>query len=208
MPFDYVLLTRHARSVYNERHVLNGDPTVDVPLSAAGVEQCRVLAEELAHVPVTYAVRSRFPRALQTLTLILGGRDVPVEVIPQFDDVALGVFEGRPVEEFRAWRREHGPDAVPPGGGESRVQCLRRYAEGYEALLQIDSPVVLGVVHDVTLRMMVNAINTHDPITGPVEHIPNATLYRFTADQIRRGLEHMRGRIDAAGPEVFPAAVL
>lgn len=203
---DYVILTRHARSTYNESETLNGDPRVDVELSPTGLRQVAELAHDLREVPITHGVCTRFPRTRRTLEGALGGRTVPITVIPEFDDVALGVFEGRPVTEFRAWRHEHGLEAVPPGGGESRVQCLRRYAVGYEVLLGIDSPVILAVVHDITLRMLVNAINADDPISGPVQHIPNATPYRFTPAQIRDGLEAMHRRADAAGPPLHPPA--
>ena len=33
---------------------------------------------------------------------------MPRVVCPDLDDVALGDFEGAPVDEYRAWRDEHG----------------------------------------------------------------------------------------------------
>lgn len=194
MASSHVLLTRHGRSTYNDRGILNGDPSVPVGLTAEGMAQCLALAVRLAGEPIVRAVHTGFPRTEESLELILGGRDVPVTVIDDFGDVRLGEFEGRPVEEFRAWRRAHGLDARPAGGGESRMDVLRRYARGYERLLALDDPVVLVVVHDVTIRMMVNAAAGDDPVGGPVKSIPNAEIYRFTPDELRRGLAGMRAR--------------
>lgn len=194
------ILVRHGRSDYNVRGVLNGDPSVPVRLTDEGVDQCRAVAAALRDDPVTLAVCTRFPRTRESLGIILAGRDVPVEVYPEFDDVRLGVFEGRPVDEFRAWRHEHGPAAAPPGG-ESRLDTLRRYADGYARLLRTThQPCTLAVVHDVTIRMMVNAVAGDNPIDGPVTHIPNATPYRFTAAQLSAGLERMRARADGDLP--------
>ncbi|MCB0882636.1 MAG: histidine phosphatase family protein [Thermoleophilia bacterium] len=190
----HVLLTRHGRSTYNDRGILNGDPSVPVGLTAEGKAQCLALAVHLAGQPIDLAVHTPFPRTAESLELMLAGRVVPTAVMEEFGDVRLGEFEGRPVGEFRAWRRAHGLDARPAGGGESRMDVLRRYAGGYERLLSVDAGVVLAVVHDVTIRMMVNATAGDDPIDGSVKTIPNAELYRFTPDELRRGLERMQAR--------------
>lgn len=200
------ILVRHGRSDYNVRGVLNGDPSVPVRLTDEGVQQCRAVAVELRDDPITLAVCTRFPRTRESLGIILDGRDVPVDVYPEFDDVRLGCFEGRPVDEFRSWRHEHGPAAAPTGG-ESRLDTLRRYADGYARLVRTTHEAcTLCVVHDVTIRMMVNAVAGDDPIDGPVTRIENATPYRFTADELADGLARMYARAGDAptAPPVPP----
>ncbi|MDX6538089.1 MAG: hypothetical protein QOD37_2430, partial [Gaiellales bacterium] len=87
---------RHASTIYNDLHVLNGDPRVPVPLDAAGRVGAAALAPLLAHCPLDLALHTRFPRTRETLSLMLGRRsDVPVAVEPAFDDIDVGTFEGR-----------------------------------------------------------------------------------------------------------------
>jgi len=108
-------LTRHCRSTYNADGLLNGDPSIVVLLDAVGREQCEALRERLAGVPFDLGVHTRFPRTAQSLGLILGDRDVPRMEYPEFDDVQLGLFESRDVEEYRAWRPVPARVAVEAG---------------------------------------------------------------------------------------------
>ncbi|MCC6830597.1 MAG: histidine phosphatase family protein, partial [Thermoleophilia bacterium] len=139
-------LVRHGRSDYNRLGLVNGDPTVAVSLDPEGEEQCRRLAAQLAGEDFDLAVRTRFARTAQSLAIILDNRDVPVAVYPELDDVHLGIFEGRPVEEYRAWRRAHGPDEHPPGEGESRVGALYRFAAGFTRMADEEAGRVLAVL--------------------------------------------------------------
>ena len=66
---------------------MNGDPSVDVPLTEQGREQARLLGAQVAHLQLELCVHSRFPRARETAELALSGRDVPMEVEPLLDDV-------------------------------------------------------------------------------------------------------------------------
>jgi len=192
-------LTRHCRSTYNADGLLNGDPSIVVLLDAVGREQCEALRERLAGVPFDLGVHTRFPRTAQSLGLILGGRDVPRMEYPEFDDIQLGLFESRDVEEYRAWRRTHGPDERPPGGAESRLDALGRYADGFERLLAEPAREVLAVIHDVPIRFMLNAMEGLDPMEGPITAIPNAQPFRLEEADVRRGLATMRERQVAVG---------
>src|SRR6478672_10358240 len=165
MPERRFMFVRHASTVYNDLHLLNGDPRVPVPLDAEGRVSAAALGAQLRQCPFDLALHTRFARTRETLMLMLGRRhDVPVAVESAFDDIAVGIFEGRDVSAYRAWRAEHGPgEAVP--GGESRLQALARYADGCARMLsRRDARCVLLVVHDVPIRFLHNALLAADPL--------------------------------------------
>src|SRR4051812_38038826 len=128
-------LVRHGGTDYNAERRLNGDPEVPVHLSDDGRAQVAMLRDRIAGMAIDLGVRTRFPRTLQTIEILLDGRDVPIVVGPALDDVRLGEFGGRSVDDYRRFRDRFGQDARPSDGGESRVDALARYARGFERLL-------------------------------------------------------------------------
>ncbi|MFN8111463.1 MAG: histidine phosphatase family protein [Thermoleophilia bacterium] len=192
---DWALLVRHGESTYNRLGLVNGDPSVVVCLDDEGVRQAKELAARLAGVDVDLAVRTRFARTHETLDILLDGRDVPVVDYPELDDVRLGVFESRPVDEYRAWRHTHRPDEPPPGEGESRIDALYRYTTGFQRMLDEDAARILAVMHDVPIRFLANALQGADPLDGPVTAVANASVLRVTTDDLYRGLGVMRDRL-------------
>lgn len=189
-------LIRHGRTTFNNLGLVNGDPQVPVELDDVGREQCRVAGQSLAGRHFDLAIRTRFQRTGQSLALILDGRNVPIVEYPQFDDVRLGEFESGPVDAYRAWRHSHTPDDPPPGEGESRVGALYRYTRAYERMLAEDeADAILAVIHDVPIRFMLNAIQSLDPLTGPVKGVANCEINELTEADLERGLAAMRDRL-------------
>ena len=80
-------LVRHGGTDYNVARRLNGDPAVPVHLTDEGRAQVAALRDRIADMPVDLGVRTRFPRTQQTIEILLEGRDVPVVVCPDLDDV-------------------------------------------------------------------------------------------------------------------------
>ena len=190
-------LVRHGGTDYNVARRLNGDPAVPVHLTDEGRAQVAALRDQIADIAVDLGVRTRFPRTLQTIEILLEGREVPVVVCPDLDDVRLGEFEGHSVDDYRRFRDELGPDARPPGGGESRVDALARYARGFERLLAVDARAPLVVTHDIPIRFLANAVQGEDPLDGPVHAVANASLMLVTEDDLRRGVSAMQRRLSA-----------
>lgn len=187
-------LVRHGGTDYNAAGRLNGDPSVPVALTDAGRAQVALLRERVAGMPVDLGVRTRFPRTEQTIAILLRGRDVPVVVCPDLDDVRLGEFEGRSVDDYRAFREGRGQDARPEGG-ESRLDALARYARGFERLLGVAARAPLVVTHDIPIRFLANAIDGEDPLDGPVHAVANASLMAVGEEDLRRGVAAMRARL-------------
>jgi probable phosphoglycerate mutase len=188
-------LVRHGQSTYNVAGLVNGDPSVPVFLTEVGMEQARAAAEALEPFDFDRAIHTRFVRTHQTLAILLDGSDIPTETYPQLDDVHLGIFEGRPVGEYRAWRHSHTPDDKPPGEGESRVDVLYRYLRGFERMIAEDTDCVLAVLHDVPIRFMANAVLGADPLDGPVKDVQNAEIRTFDQVQMEHGLAVFRDRL-------------
>jgi len=185
------VIARHAHSTLNVERRINGDPSVDVPLTDEGREEARQLGIQVANVPLDLCVHTRFGRTLDTAAIALAGRDVPTTVEPLLDDIDVGELEGRSIDDYRAWKRAHSrADAFP--GGESLDDAARRYARGFRAVLALPAERVLVVCHEIPLRYALNAAGGSDDLDGPVHQLGNATPYLFDEP----ALERAAARID------------
>ena len=187
------LLARHAHSVLNLEQRVNGDPSVDVPLTEQGRRQARLLGAQLAHLELELCVHSRFPRARETVELAMAGRDVPLEVEPLLDDVNIGELEGWEIGRYREVKRSLGRDRPFPGG-ESLDDAARRYALAFRRLVERGVGRVLVVSHEIPVRYALNAAAGSDLLDGPPFHeIPNAVPFLFEGDS----LAQVAARIEA-----------
>jgi broad specificity phosphatase PhoE len=185
------LIARHGESMLNAVHRVNGDPSVRVDLTEAGREEARLLGQQIAHVPIDVCIHTRFARTLQTCELALASRDVPVEVEPLLDDIDVGELEGRTIDEYRAWKRQHARADVFPGG-ESLDDAARRYAQSFRKLLEGDrGDVVLVICHEIPLRYALNAAAGSSELDGPIHDIRNATPYLFDEPAVGRAAERV-----------------
>jgi broad specificity phosphatase PhoE len=184
------VLSRHGESTLNEERRVNGDPSVTVALTGRGEDEARALGAQVAHIRLDLCVTSRFGRAHQTARIALGDRDVPCVEEPLLDDVKIGELEGRTIDEYRAWKREHTrADRFP--GGESLDDAAARYARGYRALLALDARCVLVVCHEIPVRYALNAAVGSADLDGPIHDIRNATPYLFDEESLARAASHI-----------------
>ena len=180
------VLARHAHSLLNLEQRVNGDPTVDVPLTEQGREQARLLGAQLAHVDLDLCVVSRFPRARETAELALAGRDVLYEVEPLLDDVDVGELEGFGIDRYREVKRTLGRTQPFPGG-ESLDDAARRYAVALARLAGRDARRTLVVAHEIPVRYALNAAAGSDRLDGPPFHdIANAVPFLFDGEALGR----------------------
>lgn len=191
------LLIRHGESLFNTRNLLNGDPSVFNPLSDVGRQQCSALSTTIGTMKWASAWTTRFPRTKESLGLMAPGLLDDAAEIELLDDLRVGEFEGRPIEEFRTWRRANGP-GVAPTNGESLVQAVERYAHGLKFLLEHAPRPALAVVHDQPIRYVMNAQAGDDPFTGALRKVPNAVPYPFSEGALALAAE----RLDARGDRV------
>jgi len=92
-------LVRHGESLYNRLGKVQGH--TNSPLTDLGREQARRVAEALKGRGVEVIYTSDLARALETARII--GEVVGLEpvVLEGFREIALGQWEGRPIEEIR-----------------------------------------------------------------------------------------------------------
>ena len=136
-------VVRHAETVLGERGIVNGDPSVPNPLTVRGVEQARALSSELEPRDLTVAVTTEFLRTQQTADVILEGRDVPRLVEPDLNDPRQGKFEGQEFEIYVQWMDSTGMTDAIPGGGESQLDAVTRYARGWRRVAGLDGDVLV-----------------------------------------------------------------
>jgi broad specificity phosphatase PhoE len=191
------IIARHAHSTLNVERRVNGDPSVDVPLTDDGREEARQLGIQVANVPLDLCVHTRFGRTLDTAAIALAGRGVPMTVEPLLDDIDVGDLEGCSIDDYRAWKRAHSrADAFP--GGESLDDAARRYARGFHTVLRLPAERVLVVCHEIPLRYALNAAGGSDDLDGPVHELRNATPYLFDEAALERAADQIEALVSSS----------
>ena len=180
------IIARHAESTLNLERRVNGDPTVEVGLTATGREQARRLGELVAHLELDLCVHTRFPRTRETAAI--AAPSVPTAVEPHLDDVKIGDLEGCGIDEYRARKRELGRTSPFPGG-ETRCTAARRYCDAFRSLLAGPHDRVLVVCHEIPLRYALNGAAGSDDLERPARDLPNATPYLLDEAALRRAVE-------------------
>jgi broad specificity phosphatase PhoE len=186
-----LILARHAHSVLNLERRVNGDPTVDVPLTEQGREQARLLGAQIANVELDLCVHTRFPRTRETAELAITDRDVPVLVEPRLDDIKIGDLEGLSIERYREVKREIGRKRPFPGG-ESLDDAARRYAAAFRELGGRREQRIVVVCHEIPIRYALNTAAGSDKLDGPPFHdLANAVPFLFDGEVLARAAERI-----------------
>jgi 2,3-bisphosphoglycerate-dependent phosphoglycerate mutase len=173
-----VILARHAESEASSLGVVNGNPSRPIGLTDRGREQARRLGEQLAGERADLCVVTEFPRTQQTADIALQGLDVPRLVMAELNDPPFGRFEGRPIDEFRAWLDRYGP--TKPLGGESRVATVRRYARGLRKLIARPERTVVVIAHGLPITYTVLAVHGQDlPLALAAAQVSYAAPHRL-----------------------------
>jgi broad specificity phosphatase PhoE len=179
-----LLLARHGFAASNRDGIASSGIPGD-GLTPDGVEQARALSGLLASEEISVAMTSRLARTQETLALALDGRDVPVVVASELDEIRFGLFDGSLLDDYRAWAAAQPPDVPAPGGGESRAQAASRFARGLRLVLARPEERVLVVGHALAIRYVVDATDGLIPAArmAPVEH---ALPFRLERDELER----------------------
>jgi broad specificity phosphatase PhoE len=180
------VFARHAESAANVDHALSTNPARPIGLTPRGRAQAYRLGKRLTDLDVRLAVATNFLRTQQTAELALEGRDVQLLIEPDLDEIRAGLFDGKPIKAYWAWKELHSPrDRFP--GGESFDQASQRYARALNSLLEHAAPVTLVVAHELAVRW----------ITGADSEIPNAVPYLLDEDAVRRAALRLAARLAA-----------
>ena len=185
-----IILARHGESTFSVDGLTSGEPDGCRGLTALGREQAHELGRLLADEPIELCVTSAFRRVRETADLALAGDNVPRLVVPELNDIRFGTFEGKPLEEYRAWARGEVPTASSPGGGESRAAAVERFVRGFRTVLARPEPTVLVVAHGLPIRYVLNSLEGRDP-EPIVERVDYAVPHRLSAEELRRAVDRL-----------------
>lgn len=147
-----VIALRHASSKYSVAYRVNGEPSVDVPLTDDGEEACRAARSVLSLGDVVTCVTSAFTRCRRTADLLTVGA-VPVLVDTRLNELDYGIFEGREFLAYARWLAQHGPHRRPPKAAESQAEGIARMLSGMETVLDRPRPALV-VVHGLLVSVL------------------------------------------------------
>ena len=185
-------MARHGESEASAIGMVNGDPSRPIGLSDRGREESRGLGRVLANTDVDLCVVTEFPRTRETADIALEGRDVPRLVVPELNDPRVGDLEGRNITELREWFRRHGAASDVPGGGENRVDAVRRFCRGLERILERSEQAILVIAHGLPVTYTVRAGRGEDlPLTLEGTQVGHATPYRLSPSDVGRAIDAM-----------------
>jgi broad specificity phosphatase PhoE len=187
---ERALFVRHGESQYSVKALVNGDPAVACPLTHLGRQQAEQLGERLSGEPIDLCVVTEFSRTHETADLILGEREVPRLVVAELNDPSYGGFEGGPLSAYRAWAAAHGPEDVPPGGGETRLAIAARYVRGLRIVLERPEASILVVCHSLPIAFAVAAADGRSP-TAKMPMITYAEPHVLYAGQLAQAIERL-----------------
>ena len=182
-----LIISRHGESTFSQHHTADGDPAGQVALTEAGREQAAHLGQELREATIDLCVTSEFLRTRETAGIALQGREIPRLIDPDLNDVRYGSFQGKPIDQYHDWLREHGLTAIPPDG-ESRVHIAARAVQALHRALQHPENTILVVTHEMIIDDLQDATHGEVPdVSAP--HIPYATPFRFSREEVQHALE-------------------
>jgi broad specificity phosphatase PhoE len=184
------IFARHAESALNAAGLVSSDLTRPIGLTPHGTEQARRLGQQLANLNIDLAVATRFLRTRETVELALHGRDIPLFVEPDLDEIRAGGFDGKPISAYWAWKDEHGRGERFPHG-ESLDDAVRRYAHALRRLLGRSEAVTLIVGHELAIRYIVEAAAGANTLGLSEMRIANATPYLFDETALRNAGERL-----------------
>jgi alpha-ribazole phosphatase len=106
--------------------------SLDVPLSAAGLQHARSIADALAGEPFAAIYTSPLRRCAETARMLAEGRKCPLETVDALRELDFGCFEGRSFDDlardypevYRLWMES--PTEVEFPGGESFARMRER----------------------------------------------------------------------------------
>ncbi|MCO6057522.1 histidine phosphatase family protein [Pseudomonas sp. MOB-449] len=151
-------LVRHGHVDYFDAQGRPLDPRV-VALSRVGTQQAWALGQVLQDVRFDRVLCSDYPRARQTLDLLLQGHEVPVESMPELREIRAGRLREIPAEALREQvvgaYRAAGAAGARFLGGERWDDFQRRVLSLFFELLQDpDWDSALIVSHDAVNRIL------------------------------------------------------
>ncbi|HHG8773904.1 TPA: adenosylcobalamin/alpha-ribazole phosphatase [Raoultella planticola] len=153
-------LVRHGETQANAAGLYSGHaPT---PLTERGVMQAQTLGQRLQAVPFDRVLYSELERTQRTASLLLGGREIPRQIVPELNEMFFGDWEMRhhrdlqreDAENYAAWCADW--QHVAPTNGEDFQTFARRVDTVVDKLPQyqhLDHLLIVG--HQGVLSLLI-----------------------------------------------------
>jgi broad specificity phosphatase PhoE len=188
------VFARHAETELNAARRVSGDPGASQELTEAGRAQCEALGASLAEDPIDLCVVTGLGRTEVTARHALGRREIPRMVLHELSDPRLGSFEQAPFEVYERWVMAASLTERPPGGGESQLDVVRRYARGFRLLLERPERCIAVICHALPIAVLLTAASAEGPaLRGRYRAgVAHAVPHRVTREVLQRGEERLR----------------
>ena len=147
-------LLRHAQSEGNKKGIFQG--TIDLPLSAKGMEQAISAGEFLKRFKIDGIVTSPQLRAKQTAEIVSNVLDLPLEVDERLREISYGVLEGKKhkeVKNLELYLRWLEDPVKNPLEGVDDFDDLRRRLESF--IKDLKGEDILAVTHGGIVRAFI-----------------------------------------------------
>lgn len=186
-----LICVRHGRTAWNAARRFQGHS--DVPLDDEGRAQAQALAALLRAEPIRAAVSSDLARAAETARLVLGDRDVPLRLDPDWREMRFGAWEGLTWEQICAGDPRIDRDAATtvrtyaPEGGETFDELCARVRRAVDrAVADVsDDASVLVATHAGPLHALLTILlGDGDPAALKVRFL-TASVTRFRRENGR-----------------------
>lgn len=175
-----LIITRHAETNYNTKDLVNYDPSVDVHLTANGIKQAELLAENLKNEMIDLVMVSKLKRTKQTAEILNKYHNAPVVEDSRLNDTYSG-FEGKNVSAWRAFRDNH-PDPINAkisDEWESVWDVYLRIRDFLNDIKKRPEQTILIVTSSHLVKQF-RLINEKKPITEALAgHYPHAKPYEI-----------------------------
>ena len=168
-----IYLARHGRTNYNELDLCNGDPSVDVHITAEGTKQAEALANRLKDIPIERIFVSELRRTQQTAEIVNQFHHVTVEVEPLLNDHRSG-YEGKSASLLiEAMDAAENRWTAQFNDGESIEDMKQRVAEFLNNLKAESHDAVLVVTSGWVIKVAIAII----------QNISNEEAWKIDAEQ-------------------------
>lgn len=182
-PLQEIFLLRHGMTVWNYQRRLQGRR--DSPLSIQGRSQAVQISQVLKTLNLKRLWTSPLGRARETAAIINRYTGLEPEVIPDYQEIAFGDWEGFTLPEIDirwpgAWLRwrEDSWNVRPPGG-ESYVDAHERAYQVMDRLERESAHSLAIVGHYAFNRLLIALMMQWGPAEAFQMNIPHDTVYRL-----------------------------
>lgn len=156
-----IVLVRPGATSFDEQGRMKG--SLDMPLCESGIEQARIVAQELSSLRIDAVYCAPCESAGQTAKQLVDGRDVKPKTIEAFRNIDNGLWHGKLIDEIRRNQPKlyrsgsERPETVCPPGGESIQDATSRVMKAIDRIMKRSRNHVVALVIPDPLASLVAA---------------------------------------------------